>query len=144
VDKNPSDETGLHCEIYRQDPEVGCVLHVHSIVGTALSMQEPLAKEFEFRGFEMQKAIANCRSHVEVVRIPILENSQDMDEIIEVMQQRVSELNQVKAFYLRGHGLYTWAYNLAQARKSLEAIEFLLNVKANMIQLGNSLVQPTN
>ena len=130
----PSDETGLHIEIYRKDSLVNWILHVHSVAGTALSMVRPYSSSFSFCGFEMQKAIFGCLSHESRVDIPILENSQDIPSIVEAMRERWIAIAAVKAFYLRGHGLYTWAENLDLARRSLEAIEFLLEVSDHQTQ----------
>jgi methylthioribulose-1-phosphate dehydratase len=137
----PSDETQLHIEIYLKDSFANCILHIHSVSGTALSMRTPYASSFSFCGYEMQKAIHGCTTHEQKVEIPILENSQDMSLIVRDLQGRWNEVSSVRAFYLRGHGLYTWDDNLELARRSLEGIEFLFEVEVlrqNLQHLNHS------
>jgi methylthioribulose-1-phosphate dehydratase len=125
----PSDETELHLEIYLRDSLASCILHVHSVSGTALSMRIPYSSCFSFCGYEMQKAIYGCSSHEKRVEIPILENSQEIPLVVKALRERWNEAAGVKAFYLRGHGLYTWGDSLELARRSLEAVEFLFEVE---------------
>jgi methylthioribulose-1-phosphate dehydratase len=38
----------------------------------------------------------------------------------------------IHGFLLRGHGLYTWGDDLAQARRHVEILEFLLETTGRM------------
>ena len=136
VEGKASDETGLHIEIYLKDSLAKCILHVHSVSGTALSMTTPSSSCFSFCGYEMQKAIYGCSSHAQRVEIPIFENSQDIPLIVQALRERWDEASSVQAFYLRGHGLYTWGDGLESARRSLEGLEFLFDVSARVREVG--------
>ncbi|GAB3672745.1 methylthioribulose 1-phosphate dehydratase [Salinisphaera aquimarina] len=121
----PSAETGLHLALYRRDPAIGAVLHVHSIANTLLSrLGRPSVLTFD--GYEMQKAISGNPSHEGVLRLPVLDNSQDMDTLATALDARFDEAAPAYGFLVRGHGIYAWGADIATARRHLEGWEFLL------------------
>jgi methylthioribulose-1-phosphate dehydratase len=129
-----SAETFLHLAIAATG--VGAVLHTHSIFNTLLSDHFACEQKIVFYGHEMLKGIAGITSHEVEVSIPILANSQDMQEMAVI----VTELLQQKANYahgvlLAGHGLYAWGNSLFEARRHLEILEFLLELTYHRILL---------
>ena len=76
----------------------------------------------------MLKGLDGVRTHEHREWLPILDNSQDMRELAEEVKKRLEEHPGAHAFLLRGHGLYTWGRDLAQARRHVEILEFLLEV----------------
>ncbi len=119
----PSAETLLHCQIYRAFPEVGAVLHGHSIAGTVLSMAAPSA-HIEFTGYELFKAFAGQPSHAVTLALPLFANDQDIARLAGVIAPHLSECP--LGYYIRGHGAYVWAHDMDAALARLEALEFLL------------------
>lgn len=122
----PSAETPLHACLYKLDESIGSVLHTHSVSSTVMSRARE--SDLILSGYEMQKAIAGVHSHEERLIIAVLENSQDMSRLIEAVRQRFA-LGHLKAcgFLVRGHGLYAWGADLAEARRHIEGLEFLLS-----------------
>lgn len=121
----PSAETALHTALYRQDKSVGAVLHTHSVTSTVLS--RALATDLVLSGFEMQKALRGMRSHEESLTIALFENTQDMDELAAAVVGRLtSGTLSAPGFLVRGHGLYAWGTDLAEAQRHVEGFEFLL------------------
>jgi methylthioribulose-1-phosphate dehydratase len=55
--RTPSAETGLHTLIYRLYPQIGAVLHTHSVNATVLSRVES-SERLVLQGYEMQKSLA--------------------------------------------------------------------------------------
>jgi len=104
------------------------VLHTHSIWSTILSERFFQKGAIELSGYEMLKALSGVKSHDTTVIIPILENSQDMQALAQDVTKSISEGRISHAFLLRGHGLYTWAASLDEARNQIEALEFLFEV----------------
>lgn len=121
----PSAETALHTALYRKDADIGAVLHTHSVTSTVLS--RALAADLVIRGFEMQKAISGVRSHEGSVTIPLFENTQDMDALAAAVMSRFEAgTPTAPGFLVRGHGLYAWGADLAEAQRHIEGLEFLL------------------
>ena len=60
--KKPSAETLLHTQLYRWRPEIGAVLHTHSVNATVLSRLTP-ADFIEFEDYELQKAFSGISTH---------------------------------------------------------------------------------
>ncbi len=121
----PSAETPLHTCLYKLDDRIGAVLHTHSVASTMISRTQKA--DLVLRGYEMQKAIAGITSHEQQLIIAILENSQNMARLIEALRQRFA-LGHLTAcgFLVKGHGLYAWGVDLAEARRHVEGLEFLL------------------
>lgn len=121
----PSAETALHLGIYRLAPDAGAVLHVHSVAATVLSRLTD-ANALNVRGYEMQKAIRGIDTHEAELTLPIVDNDQDMTALAETVETRWAEMQTAYAFLVRGHGLYAWGRDIAEARRHLEGWEFLL------------------
>ena len=121
----PSDETPLHLAVVRERG-AGAVLHTHSVWGTLLSARA--SDGVEIAGFEMLKGLAGVRTHEHRERLPVLENAQDMARLSFEVEETLRRLPEAHGFLLRGHGLYTWGRDLAEARRHVEIFEFLLEV----------------
>ena len=135
-DGKPSAETGLHLALYQRDPAIGAVLHVHSIANTLMS-RIGMPQQLRFEGYEMQKAITGNHTHATRITLPVLDNSQDMDELASALAQRYDEAVPAYGFLVRGHGIYAWGADLASARRHLEGWEFLLACELQRRQLEN-------
>ena len=119
----PSAETGLHCQIYRLFPHVGAVLHGHSVAGTVLSMAAGDA--IRFTGYEIVKAFAGQTTHDVTVSLPVFDNDQDIDRLAARIEPAIAN-DAPLGYYIRGHGAYVWAADMARALTHMEALEFLL------------------
>ena len=121
----PSAETGLHCGIYRRFPSAGAALHGHSVPATVLSRQAGDA--VTLAGYELLKAFPGLPTHDAAIRLPVLDNDQD----IERLQARVTQVwdampSAPPGYLIRGHGVYVWANDMPGALLRLEALEFML------------------
>jgi methylthioribulose-1-phosphate dehydratase len=121
----PSAETLLHGLVYQLFPDTACVLHGHSIYGTVLSRAIGDG-ELVFDGFELQKAFAGVTTHEGQLSFPVFANHQDMTVLADQIRSRFATGEPVYGFLLAGHGAYTWGNTLADAKRHLEALEFLL------------------
>ena len=119
----PSAETLLHCQILARFPEVGAVVHGHSVAGTVLSMVET-GDALMFEGYELFKAFAGQSTHETQLALPLFANDQDMARLASVVAPHLAEMK--LGYYIRGHGIYVWGPDMAAAVARLEAIEFLL------------------
>lgn len=123
----PSAETFLHLAIAR-GRDVGCILHTHSVWSTLLSERHSSAGGMAIAGYEMLKGLEGITTHAHREWIPIVENSQNIPALSEKVTALLKRTPDVHGFLLSGHGLYTWGTDIAQARRHVEILEFLLEV----------------
>jgi methylthioribulose-1-phosphate dehydratase len=128
----PSAETALHLAIVRER-QAGAVLHTHSVWSTVLSGWHASQGGVAIEGYEMLKGLEGIHTHKHREWLPIVENSQDMHELAQEISQTLEENPSAHGFLLRGHGLYTWGADLAEAKRHVEIFEFLMEtlVRAN-------------
>ena len=121
----PSDECPLHIRIAKERG-AGAVLHTHSVWSTMLSNLYFEDGGLAIEGYEMLKGLDGVKTHEHREWLPILENSQDMLELADRLADNLRQFPQAHGFLLRRHGLYTWGKDLAQAKRHVEILEFLL------------------
>lgn len=131
-----SAETPLHVARYRAVPEIGAVLHVHSVAATVLSRLNAAEGELALYGYEMHKSLAGFTTHESTLRIPIFANQQDTTALAEHIERRLSSHAPAPGYLLAGHGLYAWGANMPEARRHLEGLEFLLACHLEERRLG--------
>jgi methylthioribulose-1-phosphate dehydratase len=121
----PSDESLLHIRIVKERG-AGAVLHTHSIWNTILSDVYATDGGIKIEGYEMLKGLQGVRTHEHAEWLPIVENSQDMPALADTIAETLRKQAAAHGFLLRRHGLYSWGENLAQAKRHIEILEFLL------------------
>ena len=138
----PSAETMLHITAARQ-PDVGAVLHTHSVWATMLSDLYFADGGLAIEGYEMLKGLQGIESHVERLWLEIFENSQDIPELATKVGRRfVDPANPLQyGFLIRRHGLYTWGRDLNEARRHVEILEFLLEVVGRRLSCQPDLAE---
>jgi len=121
----PSAETELHLQIYRLLPDVGAVLHTHSPTGVAFTRAFTGLDGWAFEGHELLKALPGQTTHQGAVTVPIVGNDQDMGVIAAAIEPHLVASPRPPAYLIRGHGLYAWGRNVAEAERVVEALEWL-------------------
>jgi methylthioribulose-1-phosphate dehydratase len=133
-DHRPSAETLLHVQLYRRFPEIGCVLHTHSVAQTVASRLFAGAGHVRLEGYELLKAFEGNRTHETAVDVPVLPNSQDMPTLA-AQVDALLDRQCLWGYLIDGHGLYAWGADMAQARRHLDAFEFLLSCELELRRL---------
>lgn len=135
-----SAETLLHC-VAAQQPQVGAVLHTHSIWGTLLSEHFYEDGGFDIEGFEMLKGLAGVRTHDTTFRVEIFDNTQDIPALAAAVQDRLNDAQHplTHGYLIRRHGLYTWGQDVDEARRHIEIFEFLFESVARSLMLQGRL-----
>jgi methylthioribulose-1-phosphate dehydratase len=133
----PSAETLLHTQLYRRFPEIGCVLHTHSRAQTIASRLYAGAGHVHLEGYELLKAFAGNTTHEDEIDLPVLPNTQDMHTLA-AQVDALLDRECMWGYLIDGHGLYAWGRDMAEARRHLEAFEFLLNCELELRKLGAS------
>ncbi|WP_339827377.1 methylthioribulose 1-phosphate dehydratase [uncultured Arenimonas sp.] len=134
TEHRPSAETLLHTQLYARFPDVGCVLHTHSHVQTVASRLYAAQGHVHLEGYELLKAFAGNQTHEMAVDVPVLANTQDMDELAEWVETLLDQ-QPMWGYLINGHGLYAWGKDMAEARRHLEAFEFLLSCELDLRRL---------
>ena len=122
--KKPSAETLLHTQLYSWRPDIGAVLHTHSVNATVLSRLTP-GDSIEFEDYELQKAFSGVSTHESRVLVPIFDNDQDIARLAAKVQPWLEAHPDCVGYLIRGHGLYTWGARMSDALRQIEAFEFL-------------------
>ncbi len=123
----PSAETGLHLAIVRTRG-AGAVLHTHSLWSTLLSDVFSGDGAVSLEGFEMLKGLRGIHTHEHREILPVLQNSQDISQLAGQVRSLLKRDPAIHGFLLRRHGLYTWGKDLAEAKRHVEILEFLLEI----------------
>jgi len=122
----PSAEATLHLAIVRSR-SAGAVLHTHSVWSTILSEATPEGS-LTIEGYEMLKGLDGVGTHEHRERLPIVENTQHWTAAAPLIETILREHPEAHGFLIRGHGLYTWGQDLAEAKRQIEILEFLFEV----------------
>lgn len=127
--QKPSAETKIHSGIY-QKTDAGMVIHVHTVNNNFVS------KVFFDEGFvplkdmEMIKALDIWEENA-FVKVPIIENWFDLNKLAE---EAIKAINpKVPGLLIKNHGIYAWGKNEFEAKRHLEAFEFMFEYIKDMI-----------
>ena len=134
--RKPSDETLLHIEIVNLR-QAGAVLHTHSIWNTILSDMFADEHGVAIEGYEMLKGLEGVRTHEHREWLPIIGNSQDMRELAATISATLTEHPNAHGLLIHKHGLYSWGKDLGEARRHIEILEFLFEVRGRTLHLGS-------
>jgi methylthioribulose-1-phosphate dehydratase len=117
----PSAETLIHSEIYRLTG-AGAIFHVHTIFNNLISELYWERKSIPVDGVELIKAF-NIWDEEAQIEIPILPNYAEIPRIAELVESAI--VPRIPGIVLRKHGIYAWGANGFEAKRHLEAFEFL-------------------
>jgi methylthioribulose-1-phosphate dehydratase len=115
-------ETGLHTQLYRHSPEVGAVLHVHTVANTVLSRR---LDTVVLSGYELLKLLPGAPDPAASVAVPVFGNDQDIARLSARVDDHMRRVGPIPAYLIAGHGLYAWGETVDQARHRVEALEFM-------------------
>jgi methylthioribulose-1-phosphate dehydratase len=130
----PSAETLLHVEIYRKT-NAGCSLHVHTIDNNVISEIYGDQGEVTFKGQELIKAFDKWEEDA-VLTIPIIKNYADIPTLANAFSDHVQR--DTGAVLIRNHGITVWGRNAFEAKKILEASEFLFRYQLRLLEHKSS------
>lgn len=126
----PSAETLLHVEIY-QKTNAGCSLHVHTIDNNVISEIYGDNGEVTFKGQELIKAFDMWEEDA-VLTIPIIRNYAHIPTLANKFSEHVK--GDSGAVLIRNHGITVWGRTAFEAKKILEASEFLFRYQLRLLE----------
>ncbi len=130
----PSAETLIHCEIYRLTG-CGAIFHVHTVFNNLVSELFWERGSIPVQGVELIKAF-NIWEEEASINIPILPNYTDISRIASLVEGSLNP--DIPGIVLRKHGIYAWGANAFEAKRHLEAFEFLFEYAVRWEQLNRS------
>ncbi|MGH8081348.1 MAG: methylthioribulose 1-phosphate dehydratase, partial [Lysobacter sp.] len=130
----PSAETLLHTQLYKRYPDIGCVLHTHSQTQTVASRLFAGQGHVHLEGYELLKAFSGTTTHDTELDLPVYPNTQDMPTLAAQVDATLDK-QAMWGYLIDGHGLYAWGRDMPEARRHLEAFEFLLGCELELRRL---------
>jgi methylthioribulose-1-phosphate dehydratase len=135
--KKSSAETLLHTSLYELFPEAGAVLHTHSSSATVLSCWHKSQSCIFLADYELQKIFPKIETHESTVAIPLFPNTQDMKALSNQVKKTLPHYENVPAYLIVGHGLYTWGKTMQDALRYIEALEFLFQCELELLKINS-------
>ncbi|CAG9620552.1 methylthioribulose 1-phosphate dehydratase [Sutcliffiella rhizosphaerae] len=131
----PSAETLLHQQVYNKT-NAGCSLHIHTVDNNVISELYGDAGEIVFKSQEIIKAFGIWEEDAEI-KIPIIYNFADIPSLANEFSHYVKE--DTGAVLIRNHGITVWGKTAFDAKKHLEAWEFLFSYHLKLLSVKNVL-----
>ncbi|GAF15570.1 LOW QUALITY PROTEIN: methylthioribulose-1-phosphate dehydratase [Bacillus sp. JCM 19045] len=119
----PSAETVLHQRIYEKT-DAGCSLHVHTVDNNLISELYADRGEIVFSQQELIKAF-NIWEEDGTLTVPIVENFADLTKLAAAVAEQIHL--DIHGVLIRNHGITAWGQTGFDAKKKLEAFEFLFS-----------------
>ena len=132
--KRPSAETLLHTQLYTRYPEVGAVLHTHSLNATLISRL--CRGEVVLKDYELLKAFEGIDTHESTLVVPVFENDQDIPRLAQRVDAYLDSHPRVHGYLIQGHGLYTWGRDVKTTLHYLEAFEYLFACELKLREIA--------
>jgi methylthioribulose-1-phosphate dehydratase len=127
----PSAETLIHCEIYKHTG-CGAIFHVHTIYNNIISEYDASLGHVPIESVELIKAF-NIWDEDASIEVPILPNYAKIPRIAELVAGAIRP--GIPGILLRNHGIYAWGANAFEAKRHLEAFEFLFEHRYKFLLL---------
>lgn len=131
TDLKPSAETLLHCAIY-SNTTAGCSLHVHTVANNVISELYGDQGKIDFQGQELIKAFGLWEEDA-ILTIPIIPNHAHIPLLTKEFQSHIYA--DKGAILIRNHGITVWGKDGFEAKKLLEACEFLFQYQLTLHQI---------
>lgn len=117
----PSAETLIHSEIYRLTG-CGAIFHVHTVFNNIVSQHYGDLGYVTAKGIELIKGLGIWEEEAEI-QIPVLPNYADIPSIASLIQDAIQP--RIPGIVIRNHGICAWGKNAFEAKRHIEAFEFI-------------------
>lgn len=136
----PSAETLIHAVVYKKFPQAGACFHVHTVWNNLISELNFGQRAFSIQGQELIKGLGIWEENAQIT-IPIVENFADIPTLAAAIEKVITP--EVPGVLIRNHGIYAWGNSDFEAKRHLEAFEFLFEYHARLLQLRQAVVSTT-
>lgn len=124
----PSAETMIHLEVYNKT-DARCSLHIHTVDNNLISELYGDIGAVTFYNVELIKAFGIQED--DKLTIPIVENISDIPNLAGTVGDVIGP--ETKAVLIRNHGIVVWGGNAIEAKRHLEACEFLFSYQVKRL-----------
>jgi L-ribulose-5-phosphate 4-epimerase len=127
--RNPSSENRMHLAVYKARPDVGAVIHTHSIYASALAVNRMTIPTF------IDEMITYLGGQVETAEY-------GMPGSDELAENAVKALGEKSAVFLANHGVLCTGKNLGRALESVEIVEHVAKIYVIALGIGKPTLLP--
>ncbi|MBP3951033.1 methylthioribulose 1-phosphate dehydratase [Bacillus suaedae] len=124
----PSAETAIHLEVYNKT-DARCSLHIHTVDNNLISELYGDIGAVTFSKVELIKAFGI--QEAEKLTIPIVENFPEIPNLAHALGEVIGP--ETQAVLIRNHGIVVWGGNAIEAKRNLEACEFLFSYQVKRL-----------
>ncbi|MCA1059396.1 methylthioribulose 1-phosphate dehydratase [Rossellomorea aquimaris] len=132
----PSAETLLHRHVFTES-KAGCSLHVHTVANNVISEIYGDEGVVLLKNQELIKAWDKWGEH-DSLAIPIIQNHAHIPTLADAFQPHIKE--DKGAVLIRNHGITVWGRTGFEAKKLLEACEFLFQYQLALLSVTNTKI----
>ena len=125
----PSAETKIHSQIY-QKTDAGCIIHIHTVNNNFVSSVFFDERFVPLKDMEMIKALDIWEENA-YIKVPIIENFFDLNKLAQEAGKAINP--SVPGLLIKNHGIYAWGKDEFEAKRHIEAFEFMFEHMKNMI-----------
>jgi methylthioribulose-1-phosphate dehydratase len=130
----PSAETIVHSRIY-QETDAGSVLHVHTVYNNLISELYMAEGKVTLSHMELIKGL-DIWEEGAVIEVPVIENYADIPKLAAEIGDRLDP--RVPGVLIRKHGIYAWGRTPFEAKRHVEALEFMFQYQFLWLSLQRS------
>ncbi|GGG11916.1 methylthioribulose 1-phosphate dehydratase [Paenibacillus aceti] len=127
----PSADTSIHAKIYRMTG-CGAIFHVHTVFSSLISEYYGDHGFIPTQSNELLKELGLWEKNAKIA-IPILPNYADIPSIAKLVPEAIHP--DIPGIVLRNHGVYAWGSNPPEAKRRLEAFEFIFELEYRWLAL---------
>ncbi|WP_232696724.1 methylthioribulose 1-phosphate dehydratase [Brevibacillus daliensis] len=131
----PSAETLVHAVVYQNIPDAGACFHVHTIPNNVISEIYASQGFFHIRGQELIKGLGLWEENI-LLQVPIVENYADIPKLAAAIKEAIRP--GIPGVLIRNHGIYAWGRNDFEAKRHVEAFEFLFEYQLRLLQVSQA------
>ena len=89
-------------------------------------------KKITLKNYELLKAFSGVTSHKQRIVIPTFANDQNIPRLAEHVEFYMDSHEEIYAYLIAGHGLYTWGSSVDETLRYLEALDFLFSCELHI------------
>lgn len=132
----PSAETRVHAKVY-QLTDAGSVLHVHTVYNNLISELYREEGKVTLSNMELIKGL-DIWEEGAAIEVPIIENYADIPKLAEKIGERLNP--RVPGVLIRNHGIYAWGRTPFEAKRHVEALEFMFHYQFLLLSITRGAV----
>jgi L-fuculose-phosphate aldolase len=125
----PSSENRMHLAIYKARPDVGAVIHAHSVYGSALAVNRIPVPPF------IDEMVGMLGGSIDVAEY-------GMPGTDELASNTVKALGEKSAVLIANHGVVITAKNLEKVVENAELVEHLAKIYVTALTFGKPVMLP--